>query len=146
LGRRSSAVDIEYTGPAEQSLDIPVRSVADGEVIFAGEISGCGGQIVIRHSDPESVTSQYCHVRLNGAVKTGTNVTAGQVIAYLGAAFSAETSGARKHLHFGIHKGPALTNAGYEQTPAAQPTPPPAEPPHRGWLSRVWHFLTGWLD
>jgi hypothetical protein len=40
----------------------------------------------------------------------------GQRITYLGDAFSEETGGERKHLHFGIHKGIDLYFLGHEQT------------------------------
>ena len=37
----------------------------------------------------------------------------GDVVGVLGAAFSKETAGERKHLHFGIHKGVRLDLRGY---------------------------------
>lgn len=115
-----AAVDVEYTAPSEQSAQVPVRAIADGQVVYFGSVSGYGGLIIIRHTESESITSLYGHVRLrDSTVKNGSTVRAGQTIAYLGAPFSDETSGARKHLHFGIHKGPAVDINGYEQSFAA---------------------------
>lgn len=112
-----AAVDVEFTEPSERRRDIPVRAVADGTVAYVGDVAGYGGLVIIRHTTPESVTSLYGHVRLRGLpVRVGQRVTEGQRIAVLGDHFSAETSGARKHLHFGIHKGSAVDVAGHEQT------------------------------
>lgn len=169
-----AAVDVEYSDPSEAQTTIPVRAIADGTVISAGNVSGYGGLIVLRHEQPEAVTSLYGHIA-NIRVKVGDAVTAGQVIADLGTPYSAATSGERKHLHFGIHKGAVLELNGYEQSaqvlqagwydpnvwltargagptpsqPSLSPTPSvvsdaPA-PEKRGWLSRLWRALTSWL-
>lgn len=114
-----TAIDVEYTFPADAQRDIPVRAVADGTVIYAASVSGYGGVIVVRHTAPEPVTTLYGHVRLSDAVKVGQTVRAGDRLASLGTGFSTETSGARKHLHFAVHKGSAPDLNGYEQSLAA---------------------------
>ncbi|MDP9211687.1 MAG: M23 family metallopeptidase [bacterium] len=112
-----AGADVEFYSGRDARREIPVRAIAAGEVIHVGTVPGYGGLVVIRHREPEVVTSLYGHVRLSDVrVRTGQRVTAGQTVAFLGESFSAETSGARKHLHFGIHKGPALDFDGYEQT------------------------------
>lgn len=172
-----AAVDIEYTGTDEAGQNVPIRAVADGTVIYKQSVTGYGGLIIIRHIEPESVTTLYGHLRLSDSpVSVGQNVTAGQVIGYLGSPFSAETSGARKHLHFGIHKGSALDINGYEQSPTAtssnwydpnawlaangqppttaSPTlaPSPASSPapigteHRGFWGTIGHFFSSVWD
>lgn len=112
-----AGADVEFGSAADGRRDVPVKAVADGEIIYVGDVPGYGGLVIVRHHGPETVTSLYGHVRLRDApVRSGQRVAAGQTIALLGKGFSAETSGARKHLHFGIHKGPALDVAGHEQT------------------------------
>lgn len=162
-----AAVDLEFHDPASLNREIPVVAVAAGEVIFRGSVPGYGGLIALRHAQPESVTSLYGHVRLADApVRVGQEVTAGQTLAFLGANFSADTSGARKHLHFGIHKGPSLVVAGHVPTQAAlaawhdpnewlrrylpQPTPLPSAtvvpqpsplPEPKGFWDRLFGFF-----
>lgn len=161
-----AGVDVEYTAPDDLNRDVPVRAITDGEVIYAGDVIGYGGVIVIRHQTPEAVTSLYGHIRLRDRqVNVGDRVTAGQTLAMLGAQFTAETSGARKHLHFAIHRGPNLSLAGHEQTverlqaewynpndwlarylPTPQPSPtvqaqPPASPPHRNLFQQFFDWL-----
>ncbi len=127
-----AAVDVEYSSPADANKPVPVRAVADGTVVYKGSVAGYGGLMIIRHERPESVTSLYGHVRLSDApVKVGDAVTAGQTIAYLGQGFSADTSGERKHLHFGIHKGPSIDLQGYEQSMAT--------------LNTGWYDPDSWL-
>ena len=110
-----AGTDIDFHDPADLTRPVAVKAVADGEVVHVGSIAGYGGLVILRHTTPESVTSLYGHVRLsNAAVKVGQRVRAGERLAYLGDQFSADTSGARKHLHFGIHKGAALDVEGHE--------------------------------
>ncbi|HEY8109019.1 MAG TPA: M23 family metallopeptidase [Patescibacteria group bacterium] len=112
-----AAVDVEFTRPADARREVPVRAVTGGTVIYVDDVAGYGGLVIVRHAKPEPVTSLYGHIRLRDVpVKVGQRVREGQRIATLGAPFSAEISGARKHLHFGIHKGPGLDIAGHEQT------------------------------
>lgn len=127
-----AAVDVDYPGVDEQSTEVPVKAVAGGEVIYKGTVVGYGGVIVIRHTDPESVTTLYGHVRVADApVQVGDQVTAGQTIAYLGAPYSDQTGGERKHLHFGIHQGTALGLEGHEQSTQA--------------LNANWYNPNDWL-
>jgi len=146
-----AGVDVEYSTPAAADVAVPVRSIAAGEVAYVGTVPGYGGLIIVRHTQPEKVTSLYGHVRLSDApVKLGDRVTAGQTLATLGEQFTPDTSGARKHLHFGIHRGLEVDRGGHEPTqqglkaewyspndwlaryvapPAATPTPTPIPTP-----------------
>ena len=127
-----AGTDIDFTEPAAVGATIPVKAVAPGEVIYKQSVTGYGGLIVIRHTEPESVTTLYGHVRLSDSpVQVGQAVAAGQFLGNLGAPFSAETSGARKHLHFAVHKGSALDINGYAQSPEA--------------LQASWHDPDAWL-
>ncbi len=127
-----AAADAEYSAPSEASTQAPVRAIAPGTVVYKDSVTGYGGLIIVRHEQPERITSLYGHVRLSDSpVNVGDQVTTGQVIAYLGAPFSAETSGERKHLHFGIHKGSETDLQGYE--------------PNESALNAGWYDPNAWL-
>jgi len=103
----------------EEKRDVPVFAVSDGRITFAGEVSGYGGLILLDVTD-DSHTALYGHVKLSGLkVKAGDSVKAGQELAYLGDAFSDDTGGERKHLHFGIYNGKEVYYRGYEKSEAA---------------------------
>lgn len=111
-----SGVDLEVT-PAESldSVQVPVYAVTTGKILYVGEVQGYGG-VVIQQIDA-SHTALYGHIKLSSVkYKVDDTVQGGQVICYLGNAFSDETAGERRHLHFGIHKGIDLYFLGHEQT------------------------------
>lgn len=89
--------------PTRQGIDIagksgdPVRSAADGTVVYSGNgLIGYGELIIVKHSD--SFLSAYGHNRRR-LVKEGDRVAAGQQIAEMGA------SGApRDELHFEVRR------------------------------------------
>lgn len=56
----------------------------------------CGYEIIIEHAD--SLTTQYCHLASEAALKVGDRVTAGQIIGYQGSTGWATG----KHLHFAL--------------------------------------------
>ncbi len=127
-----AAADVEYTAPNEQTQAAAVRAVVDGEVAFVGTVTGYGGVVVLRHTQPEPVTSLYGHIKPGSvSVQVSDRVAAGQQIAVLGDGFSAETAGERKHLHFGVHRGPNVALAGHEPSEAA--------------LRAVWENPNDWL-
>jgi len=82
----------------------PIKSVADGQVIAAGQLdSKCGDGISISHAD--GFTSSYCH--LSGIkVSKGENIKQGQVIGLTGGAKGAKGSGnsGGPHLHLTLKK------------------------------------------
>jgi murein DD-endopeptidase MepM/ murein hydrolase activator NlpD len=104
--------DLEIT-PEEQNQEIPVYAVTSGQIISAGNVSGYGGLIVMRWP---GYTAYYGHISLPSlGVSGGQEVTAGQKLAVLGNACSAQTDFERKHLHFAIHKGDTIDVRGYVQ-------------------------------
>lgn len=109
-----TGVDAETT-PDEQSIDVAVFAIADGEVVFAGHVNGYGGVLIIRSIvNNETVTVLYGHVRLSSVtLKKGNTVKVGARIAVLGNGFSSETDGERKHLHLGIIRGGVVNYRGY---------------------------------
>lgn len=107
--------DIEIR-PDEKDKLIEVRAVGDGKISYMGQVSGYGG-LILEQLDGTGDTALYGHLRLEtSGIKSGSRVSGGEVMAYLGTAFSKETGGERKHLHFGIYKGSDLYFKGYEQT------------------------------
>ena len=84
---------IEISGKSGE----PVRSAADGVVVYSGNgLVGYGELVIIKHSD--SLLSAYGHNRTR-LVKEGQRVSAGQQIAEMGA-----TGAARNGLEFQIRK------------------------------------------
>ncbi|MDO8618174.1 MAG: M23 family metallopeptidase [Candidatus Uhrbacteria bacterium] len=112
-----SEVAPEDLGPGEVQL-IPVRAVADGQVIFSSRVSGYGGVIVLRHElDGKVISSLYGHIAIASSnLKVGDQVKRGQFLANLGEARSRDTDGERQHLHFGLWEGSTVKLAGYVKT------------------------------
>ena len=105
-----SGVDIEIE-PEDLDKDVPVYAMYTGEVIKVGEVGGYGGVVAIKHNfeGNNDLTSVYGHLRLRDIkVSEGQKITSGYLIGYLGAAYSSETAGERKHLHFGFNKNSDL--------------------------------------
>ena len=82
----------------------PIKSIADGQVIAAGQLdSRCGDGISIGHAD--GFISSYCH--LSGIkVNKGDNIKIGQVIGLTGGMKGAKGSGnsSGPHLHLTLKK------------------------------------------
>lgn len=110
-----AAADLEIF-PNEKNQSVPVYSITDGQIIYAGSISGYGG-IILENLSNTSLTAIYGHVKISSfTVKVGDTISAGTKLGVLGDAFSNETGGERKHLHFGIYKGQDSYFRGYEDS------------------------------
>lgn len=111
-----TGVDIEIS-PSDLNKAVPVYSIYVGKVRYVGYVSGYGGVIVIQYTlNGQVVTALYGHIKLASAtVKVGQTVKKGQELAILGKAYSVETDGERKHLHFAIHRGVTIDFRGYVQ-------------------------------
>ena len=109
-----TGVDIEQV---QDNTDVPVYAIADGTVRYINYVSGYGGVIVIQFDyNGQAYTALYGHIRLASATaKVDGKVTKGEKLAVLGAPYSSETNGERKHLHFSIHKGSSIELRGYVQ-------------------------------
>jgi murein DD-endopeptidase MepM/ murein hydrolase activator NlpD len=106
-----TGVDVEY---GDVSTDVPVYAVAAGEVITSRTASGYGGVVAIKHTlNGKSVVTIYGHLAPSSLIANGKKVNPGDKIGILGKAYSSETDGERKHLHFGIVKGSAANIKGY---------------------------------
>lgn len=113
-----AAADLEIL-PGEETKEVPVYAVTDGKISFSGMVGGYGGVISLdMANDPH--TALYGHLKTGSSpFKAGDSVKAGQFLANLGKAFSSETGGERKHLHFGIYNGKSAYFKGYETSQQA---------------------------
>jgi murein DD-endopeptidase MepM/ murein hydrolase activator NlpD len=85
---------VDFAAP----MGTPVRSVADGTVVFAGANGGSGNMIKIKHSDRYSTA--YLHLSsISRAVKKGAHVRRGDVIGAVGMTGLATGP----HLHFSFY-------------------------------------------
>ena len=84
-------------------LGTPIYAAADGEVMFAGAMSGYGHAIVIQHNlNGQRVDTLYGHMFSDGVLaKVGDRVRGGQHIANVGN--DGDSSG--PHLHLSLHPG-----------------------------------------
>jgi len=90
---RSPHDGIDLAAPA----GTPVRTAAEGSVLFAGPQQGYGLLVIVEHA--HGLVTVYAHNR-DLRVKTGQSVREGQVIATVGE--SGKTSG--PHLHFEVRQ------------------------------------------
>lgn len=110
-------VGTDYEVTAEElDAEVPVYAICTGTGAFSGFAKGYGGLFVEEctiFGEPAVVI--YGHLRLDGLPKVHESVQVGQQIGVLAPANSKDSDGNRKHLHLGIHKGPALDIRGYVQ-------------------------------
>jgi len=90
---RSPHDGIDLAAPA----GTPVRTAAEGSVLFAGPQQGYGLLVIVEH--PHGLVTVYAHNR-DLRVRTGQQIREGQVIATVGE--SGKTSG--PHLHFEVRQ------------------------------------------
>ncbi len=90
-----------WSSGSHDGLDIdgvtgdPIKAAGAGTVVFYGYNGSYGNMMKVRHFGSKGFETWYCH--LNGAVaRTGSDVSAGQVIAKMGA--TGNVTG--DHLHF----------------------------------------------
>jgi len=95
---------IDLNLPGESDFGQPVYAVADGVVVFAGELPGTWGRAVLIHHPHLGLWSQYAHLSAVD-VAAGQHVTQGQRI---GACGNGATSGhgptVSAHVHFELRK------------------------------------------
>jgi murein DD-endopeptidase MepM/ murein hydrolase activator NlpD len=110
-----TGADAEF---ADTKVDVPVKSIAEGQVRSARRSNGYGGVVVIEHvinNQPHLVI--YGHLDPARSIKENSPVIAGETIGYLGRDKSAQTDGERKHLHLAILSGTKLDLRGYVSNP-----------------------------
>lgn len=111
-----TGTDFEIFSEEEKS-DVNVRAVCTGKIEVRKYATGYGGVAVQTCVlDGKDITVVYGHLKLDSIrVKVGDELHAGDEIGILGAAYSSETSGERKHLHLGFHRGKSFNILGYVQ-------------------------------
>jgi murein DD-endopeptidase MepM/ murein hydrolase activator NlpD len=113
-----AAVDLEIV-PEELNQAVPVYAVASGKIVYASTVTGYGG-LILEQLPGTGDTALYGHVKLTGLTfNVGDSVAGGSQLTVLGDAFTSQTGGERKHLHFGIYKDTDLYFKGYEPTRSA---------------------------
>lgn len=106
--------DLEISG-SEVNQEIPVFSIADGQVLSISKVDGYGGLLIIGYQlNNQTITAYYGHINLKTVkVKENEVVVPGQLLAYLGDQCSQQSGFERKHLHFSLHKGSEIDLLGY---------------------------------
>lgn len=112
-----AGVDFEIF-PGEENSDVSVSAVCPGPLLEKRIVSGYGGVSIQKCSiENAAVTVLYGHLKLSSVERlAGDELSAGEKIGVLGKGYSAQTSGERKHLHFGIHRGSKISYLGYVQS------------------------------
>jgi murein DD-endopeptidase MepM/ murein hydrolase activator NlpD len=106
---------VDYAAPT----GTPVRAAGDGRIQFAGQRNGYGNVLEISHA--RGVVTVYGHLsRFAKGLRSGTKVTQGEVVAYVGMTGLATGP----HLHYeyrvnGMHKNPQTV-----ELPGAAPIEP----------------------
>ncbi|HET7630638.1 MAG TPA: M23 family metallopeptidase, partial [Candidatus Saccharimonadales bacterium] len=109
-----TGTDAEY---GDVKADVPVKSIAAGNVIASQYVDGYGGAVAVtsKINGAERVVI-YGHLDPNRLPKVGRKLSQGEQFAYLGKGYSSQTDGERKHLHLAILKGDTLNWRGYVQS------------------------------
>lgn len=106
-----TGVDVEYE---DVVADVPVRAIADGEVIVSTFASGYGGVVVLRHNMfGEEILGLYGHLDPASLASRGKEMKKSDVLGILGEGYTKETDGVRKHLHFAILRQNSVDLRGY---------------------------------
>lgn len=101
------------------SSGTPVRSTADGTIVFAGASGGYGNMVRIRHMS--GYETRYAHLsKFASGVRAGTRVRQKQVIGYVGKTGLATAP----HLHYELRKEGRAINLRTASLPDAPPLPP----------------------
>ncbi len=114
-----TGVDFE-TFSSEQNEEVKVLAVCAGPLVVKKYASGYGGVVVQScQLNEQNITVVYGHLKLSSIIaEVKSELKAGEQIGVLGNGYSTETDNERKHLHLGIHKGPAVSLLGYVKTKA----------------------------
>jgi murein DD-endopeptidase MepM/ murein hydrolase activator NlpD len=115
LNRIRAHKGVDYAAPT----GTPVRAAGDGTVRFAGVLGGYGNLIEIAHT--RSITTVYGHLaRFAHGIRSGTHVTQGTVIGYVGMTGLATGP----HLHYEYRVNGVFKNPQTVPLPAAAPINP----------------------
>ena len=101
----------------EENQAVEVKTICEGKLLAKRQVSGYGG-VAIQACliNGQTVTVVYGHIKLESVTANiNDDLSPDQTLAILGQGYSTETSGERKHLHLGIHKGSGIELKGYVQ-------------------------------
>ncbi len=114
-----TGVDFE-TFANEKDATVNIYAVCAGKAVVAGYVGGYGGVVIQRCTlNGQPVTVLYGHLNLTSIKNNlGKQFLQGDKIGILGAGYSYDTAGERKHLHLGVHKGSGIEYRGYVQNKA----------------------------
>lgn len=106
-----TAIDVEYD---DITTEVPVYAISDGIVKRSGTVSGYGGLVALTQTiNGKTYLAIYGHLNPANLPKTGAEIKKGQQLGILGDGYTLQTSGERKHLHFGLYTGSDINVAGY---------------------------------
>ena len=106
-----TGVDVEY---GDATTDVPVYSVVDAKVTMAQWVSGYGGLLIIQGSiNGNERYILYGHLRASSLPTVNAEIKQGDQVGVLGTAYSHETDGERRHLHFAIYAKSPVDIRGY---------------------------------
>jgi len=106
---------VDYAAPS----GTPIHTTADGTVEFAGWKSGYGNVVIVKHHGKYSTL--YAHQsRIAPSIKTGTKVSQGQLIGYVGSTGWATGP----HLHYEFRIGNQPVNPLAADLPVTRPLEP----------------------
>ena len=122
--------------PEELNIDVQVKAVCSGKLLFKKYATGYGGVAVQAcELEKQPITVVYGHLKPDSIkANVGDTLNASDALGILGKAYSSETGGERKHLHLGFHKGTAIDILGYVQNQAGL----------SGWLDPCRFVCGGW--
>ena len=123
------------------STGTPVKSVANGVVVFAGWSNGYGNQVTVKHSG--NMETMYSH--LSGFAKgtrKGTRVKQGEVIGYVGATGWATGP----HLDFRVKQGNKFVNPSKMMNPRNEPIAKKRMNEFKERMALITEFLEGKRD
>ncbi|MCW5976492.1 MAG: M23 family metallopeptidase [Bryobacteraceae bacterium] len=104
-------------GGKKSDTELPVHAAGNGRVKHVGYHNGYGWVVLIEHilpgADPvgPTVTTLYAHLRLANLISNNVDVNMGDIIGHLSSDQNENGGYPFTHIHFGIRKGPVLTNS-----------------------------------
>jgi murein DD-endopeptidase MepM/ murein hydrolase activator NlpD len=102
LNRIRAHKGVDYAAPT----GTPVKTTANGKIIFRGKKGGYGNAIIVQHGNKYSTL--YGHLsRFRSGLSTGSRIKQGQVIGYVG--MTGLATGPHLHYEFrvdGVHRNP----------------------------------------
>lgn len=109
-----TGTDAEY---GDIKADVPVRTIAAGQVVAAQYVDGYGGAVAVDSKiGNKSRIVIYGHLDPGRLPKVGQKLKQAEHFGYLGKAYSKQTDGERRHLHLAILRDDSLNWRGYVQS------------------------------